>query len=83
MGNPLEIDLQPSKKEQYSDYRNGLEVLTFETPSMHICYGLDRHGNVWDFCSIGKEIWFVAGKLSDQELKKAYSVVKDFEKTFR
>lgn len=56
LNNPLVIDgLIPSKIETYDSYRAGeVTTLTFEAEDLHICYGVNQSGLVWDYCYIDR-----------------------------
>lgn len=68
---------RPHKRESYDSYRNGeVETLTFEDKEVHLCYGEDSNGEIWDFCSIAQgSVTHMDDKLSDEEIKIAQEII--------
>lgn len=49
---PIAQGAQPSQVEVHSPYRHGrVFAVTFEKGDLHVCYGVDEVGNVWDACA--------------------------------
>jgi len=83
LNDPLERnDLVATSLEVYPSYRDGkVTTKTFEYNDIHICYGVNHSGNVWDYCFIDRntgEMFFDQDIADEAVLSRAKNDLQSF-----
>lgn len=80
--NPFNLSFEPTLIENHSSYREGkVTVVTFENETIHMCYGVDDKGNVWDFCFLdyaNNNFYYTLDLTESDDLEKAKSYALTF-----